>query len=238
VHFAYVITLERALTGGVPTRWLQHWHAPGLVWGAITVYLSYFIVPSLAPELLWWGVPRRFPRYVAAALLVFAGAIVCHVLLPTAPPWLAARYGYVTGVRPFFQSELSYRLPAVAPYGLAVIASNPVAAMPSVHVGMVVLLALAATGRPRWLAAAYACAMTLAVVYLGEHYVVDALGGALLAGSAWGGAGMLLPRDVSRQPNPRGSAPRKSCEARSRECGALSRAPNWCGWSGSPSGPA
>jgi membrane-associated phospholipid phosphatase len=60
-----------------------------------------------------------------------------------------------------------------------------VAAMPSLHAGMTVLIALYAIqrlrSRGRWLLLAYPVAMSTALVYYGEHYVVDVLAGALLA---------------------------------------------------------
>ena len=61
------------------------------------------------------------------------------------------------------------------------IASNPVAAMPSLHTAwalFVVLFFLTATRRRWWpLLLAYPLAMTFTLVYSGEHYVIDVLVG-------------------------------------------------------------
>ena len=64
-------------------------------------------------------------------------------------------------------------------------AANPVAAMPSLHTAFATIIALY-TGsrlpRPwRYLMALYPIAMGLALVYLGEHYVVDVVAGVVYA---------------------------------------------------------
>ena len=62
---------------------------------------------------------------------------------------------------------------------------NQVAAMPSLHAGIAFLVAIYGVQRLRhplrWLLLAYPAAMSLALVYFAEHYVVDVLAGGLLA---------------------------------------------------------
>jgi membrane-associated phospholipid phosphatase len=62
---------------------------------------------------------------------------------------------------------------------------NQVAAMPSLHTGVAVMVALYAVYRLtspwRWLTLLYPLSMGTALVYLGEHYVADLLGGVVLA---------------------------------------------------------
>jgi membrane-associated phospholipid phosphatase len=66
--------------------------------------------------------------------------------------------------------------------------SNPVAAMPSLHAAIPMMLALFFWSRVRWwvkaLLAVYAVAMGLTLVYAGEHYVIDVLLGWAYAGLA------------------------------------------------------
>ena len=63
--------------------------------------------------------------------------------------------------------------------------ANKSAAMPSLHAGLAFLLAFFAIARLRtpwrWLVLLYPLTMTLVLVYSAEHYVVDAIVGALLA---------------------------------------------------------
>ena len=62
---------------------------------------------------------------------------------------------------------------------------NPVAAMPSLHAGISFLIALYAIqrlrSRWRWAARCYPLAMSTALVYFAEHYVIDIVAGGLLA---------------------------------------------------------
>jgi membrane-associated phospholipid phosphatase len=67
-------------------------------------------------------------------------------------------------------------------------------------------LALARFGRIiAFAAAGYAACMSIAIVYLGEHYAVDAIAGALVAFGCWWLAGRLpgfLDRRLPRGPRP------------------------------------
>ncbi|MCS7051956.1 MAG: phosphatase PAP2 family protein, partial [Thermomicrobium sp.] len=76
---------------------------------------------------------------------------------------------------------------------------NPFAAMPSLHVAfaMFVCIGLFRVSR-RWPlrigGVLYAIAMTIAVIGTGNHYVLDCIAGATLAGCAWS----LIPRVLVR----------------------------------------
>jgi membrane-associated phospholipid phosphatase len=69
---------------------------------------------------------------------------------------------------------------------------NPIAAMPSIHFAATALLVFPARRGGRLLAAGavvYAGLMGLALVYLGEHYVLDLVVGGALAALGWSIAG-------------------------------------------------
>ena len=119
-------------------------------------------------------------------------------LAPTAPPWYAASAAVKDGdgepgsaahdgrVRRAFWRDGWGSL-------YSVFGGNPLAAMPSLHFATSVMAALllaevgAVAGA---LAFAYAAVLGFALVYLGEHYVVDLLAGAALdrSGTAAGAA--------------------------------------------------
>ena len=65
------------------------------------------------------------------------------------------------------------------------LASNPVAAMPSLHTAFATIIALFAIrrlhGRLRWIVLIYPVLMGLSLVYMAEHYVVDLLAGVVYA---------------------------------------------------------
>ncbi len=124
-------------------------------------------------------------------------------LLPTAPPWYAAS---APARRAAGQRSEALRSQATAEsevrrmmveYGeffwrdgwgplYSVFGGNPLAAMPSLHfaTSLMATLLLAEVGPVAGtLGSAYATTLGFALVYLGEHYVVDLLAGAALTGA-------------------------------------------------------
>jgi membrane-associated phospholipid phosphatase len=81
--------------------------------------------------------------------------------------------------------------------------ANDVAAMPSLHsaIPFVMMFALWKYRGLRWAGVAFAASMPFAVVYLGEHYFVDALGGLGVAAVGWLAAKRLVPWLASRSAN-------------------------------------
>ena len=142
---------------------------------------------------------RRFPsaaRQMAAAFDI--GCAIYHAV-PTAPPWWAAENGYIAEQEGALSEEMvaaaatSHRLRRVmvevgeGTWGRAwpalydSLGGNPWAAMPSLHFATsllaAILLSEAGTG-PGIAGWSYAGTLALALVYLGEHYVIDLLVGA------------------------------------------------------------
>jgi membrane-associated phospholipid phosphatase len=193
-RFDYVIAWDRFLgLGQVPTVFLQSlWWRPGpgtgLDWYLITIYLTYFVLPPLVALLLWAAGSRYLGRYVLASLGLFAMGCFLFVVVPTAPPWLAAREGYIPPIHRVV-NDLFFRIdPTLFNYAKAIDRTNPVAAMPSLHMGCAWLIALVSWSIRPWLgvlAVVYASSMALALVYTGEHYVADVLAGVALASLSW-----------------------------------------------------
>lgn len=197
VHWTMPIDVDRWMTGGneLPTEYLQTWLCgdPCLVsseprWYDLlltTVYNTHFVVGLglalvlyLRNRLEWFS---WLGRYVAMNL----AGLVIYVFYPMAPPWLASDEGYLGEIARLtgrgwrdiglggFHSDLAR-------------VGNPVAAMPSLHAGIAMLVTIYAisrlSGRPwRWLLAVYPLAMGFALVYYGEHYVIDLVAGWVLA---------------------------------------------------------
>jgi hypothetical protein len=187
VFWAYPIHWTYYAFPVLPLHWLQRHVDSAIVdWAAILIYLSYFLIPPLVGMCLVKK-PEALRRYVAAILLVFAAALVVHFIAPTSPPWLAARDGHIGSVKRILWNVLHPLWPQRLEDGYRA-SQNDYAAMPSVHIALTVLAALAGAKERqalRFPAAAYVFAMTFSVVYLGEHYLVDALAGGILALLAW-----------------------------------------------------
>jgi hypothetical protein len=181
----YAVDADRWLFGGVlPTEWLQqHLFADGagaFAFACAVVYASYFLVPHVLALVLWRVDPGTFRRYAIAVLgTVYAGLLI-SLVLPTAPPWMAAEHG-----GPSLDRTLSDVFGWDLESGGA--GTNPFAAMPSLHIAVTGLVALALWQRRRlrWVGLAYALAMGFVLVATAEHYVVDLIAGAAVALVAW-----------------------------------------------------
>lgn len=147
--------------------------------------------------------PDRFPRSAAYMASVYDAGLVAYWAIPTAPPWWAGDEGHIPHVRRIM-TEVGERVwgrfwdPLYDGIG-----GNPFAAMPSLHYATSHAAAriLSEAGRgPGTLGWTYALTLGFALVYLGEHYVVDILGGLALAEAARAAGPHLTPlaRTLSR----------------------------------------
>jgi hypothetical protein len=212
-YIRYPIVIDRWLGGGVlPTARLQATtlDLSPLAW---RLYVSYFFVPPLVVGIVWRCWPQRLRAYVSATLALFAVSAVIHIVIPTAPPWLAARLGAAPGVRAVVLDHYHVTMPAA--YQAATgISANLVAAMPSVHLAVTTLIVCVLWETPlRWPSLAYLLAMFWAIVYSGDHYVVDGIAGILLAIASWRWAtAARLPSWTLRArrsvPQPKGARPK------------------------------
>ena len=187
----YPIRFDRAVFGRAPTIVLQRALArPGtttvLDHALVYAHWAWFVQPHVAAAWILWRHPRRFPRAATMICAVFDIGLVGYFAVPTAPPWWAAEQGLIPGMRRIMV-EVGERVwgRLWSPlYGF--LGGNPLAAMPSLHFATSVMAArmLAETGRTAGAAGwAYAGVLGFALVYLGEHYVVDLVAGAALAES-------------------------------------------------------
>lgn len=205
-----VADLERGGFGGpLPTATLQTWlfdpmHLRPYDAGLTAIHLSFFVTPMLTATILFARVRAVFWRYLIATIGCFAIGLVGFALLPTAPPWSLADEragGDVARVAGDVLAALG--LTAMEGGGSAaggyVFEPNHLASMPSIHVAAVALVACAVwSSRTRrafaFLAGLYWLLMAVAVVYLGEHYVLDVLAGSAVAVGSWWAAGRFLER--------------------------------------------
>jgi membrane-associated phospholipid phosphatase len=207
-RFRYPIVADRVLgLGELPTVRLQRALArvgpEGAEWSArdgalVWAHWSWFMVPHGAIAYILLRHPERFPRAAAMMYAVFDVGASFYWVVPTAPPWYAAAEGV-----PGADGEPAVRRMMVE-YGelfwqdgwgplYSVFGGNPLAAMPSLHfaTSLMAALLLAQVGAaPGALGFAYLVALSFALVYLGEHYLVDLLGGAALTAAVW----RLAPR--------------------------------------------
>lgn len=182
-HFAYPLTVEYGLlhTSAAPII-LQRWRTP--MWDVIAVAFhgSHFLFFLLFGLVLWHSRRDCFNLYRLALLLVMALGLIGYAALPTAPPWLAAEAGW--GLHPIAHVVTSVYNASIPSLTIA-FDTNPVAAMPSLHAAFPVACALIGnrcfSTSTRMLLWTYASGVMLSAIYLGEHYAIDVIAGALVA---------------------------------------------------------
>jgi membrane-associated phospholipid phosphatase len=185
LNIRYPIRVDRALGfGDLPTHRLQRaFSRPGPV-GARDVFLTivhwaWFLEPHAA--LLWvlLSDEDHFPRSARQMAAAFDLGCLIYVLVPTAPPWWAGENGHTREPVRRIMVEVGEPMWGRAwPKMYESLGGNPWAAMPSLHFATSLLAAilLAETGRDAGAAGwGYAGTLGFALVYLGEHYVVDLL---------------------------------------------------------------
>jgi hypothetical protein len=197
VHYTPQIDAERVLGfGTLPTNWLQdHLYRGGtgpLELFSLCMYISHFLAPLLLAFLIWavWN-KRGFSDLLFGILAVSILGDITFVLAPTAPPWLAAQHGLIEPVQPILKDALySVHLDAFAAEKGNASKYNVVAAIPSLHAAwpIICLLVIRKHRLPRWLYVtqlAITIGVFFAIVYTGEHYLIDAVVGVVYAFAAW-----------------------------------------------------
>jgi membrane-associated phospholipid phosphatase len=175
--------LERALFGGaIPTLVLQHaFYHPGVVsWQdvvALFFYFMHFPLPILVGFVFWINSREHYWRFIAALLLMSFIAFATYLFWPSAPPWYQLHDVVKINDRTvkalwddqYYVSQIYHSFNP-----------NKFAAFPSLHAAFPALAAVYAWSRYRPLAIGlvlWTAAVFLSIVYLGEHYAVDALDG-------------------------------------------------------------
>lgn len=197
VNFTLPRDIDRFLfLGNDPVIWMQdRFYMPFDVrWydvaGAI-IYMGHFVFPVVPLATL--RVRNRFEwiRYVRRFSLTLSIAVTTFIVFPAAPPWMVSeenKMGIVHRITGRGWWELNLKVVSrTLDRGAAVL--NAVAAVPSLHSGLSLLVALWFTrNSPRWLrivAMLYPLSMMTALVYFGEHFVIDCLLGFAATSIAW-----------------------------------------------------
>ncbi|MDQ6898312.1 MAG: phosphatase PAP2 family protein [Candidatus Dormibacteraeota bacterium] len=181
---------EQLLFGGaLPTQWLQQaFYIPRSVgWVDLVsmgIYFLHFPLPVAVGFIFWLRDRRHYWHFVWALLLMSALAFVTYLFFPSTPPWLQYP-GEVHKVTNETVTKLNIGYFISPVYEQ--MNPNQYAAFPSLHASYPVLAAVYAWRRYRLLAlalAVWSAAVWFSIVYLGEHYVVDALFGLLYVAGA------------------------------------------------------
>jgi len=186
-HIYGMVRVERFLfLGRSPNEILQR-HLGDLRWlivACTVVYFCHFLYPLLVGLTLWLVDRGSFVRYVVALLAMSFAAFVIFLLVPTAPPWYAHNLGALPGVHDLVQGALPSK---VSPY-FRHLDADQVAAFPSLHAAYPTLGALALwrmNRRSAFFTVPWCLIVWFSVIFLGEHYAIDVLGGIAFAVGTW-----------------------------------------------------
>ncbi|MGP4001208.1 bifunctional glycosyltransferase 87/phosphatase PAP2 family protein [Streptomyces sp. 8N706] len=192
-HGHQILGLETALHMDLE-RWFNHLVADSWIEGGMNYYYTtfHFLVPL---SLLGWMYVRRPVAYrwarTALAITTLL-ALVGFWLYPLAPPRLMPHLGYIdtaNGPQNLAKPE----------FGPLTELSNQYAAMPSLHIGWslwcgLIMLLLAPRLWLKLLGLLYPVLTTAVIVGTANHYLLDAVGGAVVLACGFGLQYVLMGR--------------------------------------------
>ena len=190
-HVVPQIDFDKALFAGhLPTVWLQEhlWHAGHPRWydyGVWAVYMTHFFAVWVTAAVIWRVARDRFRRYAVTAVALSLSAFATYWAFPAQPPWMAGetiKMASVDRIVPGVWGQLGVGTAQSLYENRDFV--NPVAAMPSLHAAFPLMLLLFFWSAGRWVRLAlalYTLAMAFALVYGGEHFVIDILAGWAMA---------------------------------------------------------
>ena len=170
---------DRQLWGFNLTGWVQStfFSAP-LTEATSLVYVAMVPFVLLTALVIWRRGGRNFASFVAAMVLTSYFALVTFVLLPTAPPWVSGVASNLVrttglGTLPGFLAPIS-----------AFMVPDYFASFPSLHAAYTIIAAyflFKTDTRLGLVGAAIAGATLFSTLYLGQHFAIDLIGGAVYA---------------------------------------------------------
>jgi hypothetical protein len=199
-HARELISIERTLHLFVEPS-VQAWASGSHVLMVLAswIYLNaQFTVTFAALTYLYVRRNRNFYFVRNMLLIAMPIALFGYALFPTAPPRFLPEWGFIDSVSDLTPISVSHSSASMSAL------FNPYAAVPSMHVAFALMvgwplarLARLSAVRVLWLC--YPFLITFVIVVTANHFIVDALLGALTAGVAAAGArGLARVRPVWR----------------------------------------
>jgi len=185
-----IIKAEETIFGFIPTIEFQknfytegvaHWYD----YLSTILYLSHHFIPLIVAYFFWRQDKKYFQRFASAFFLLTFLGFFSYLLFPTMPPWMASLQGYLPPVKKVLDIVVA---PFVGQNSVSsfyqFLGANQIAAFPSLHAAcpwLIFLFAYKKIGRKALFLVPYVLGVWFAVVYLGEHYVIDVMAGMVFA---------------------------------------------------------
>jgi len=199
VHVVEPINAELQIFGMIPSLVLQQFcRMPALDYVGAIFYSLHFIAPTVFAFLLWRTSPKDYWHYTLALAVCSYSALATFLVYPVAPPWFG-----VKAARILFDVDHNIGVPVYRTI-FDFIQPNQFAAFPSLHSAYPWLISLFALkiGKKKALPILiFPLGVWFSAVYLGEHYIIDIIGGVAYASLAFFIAEKVIPRLTSRHFN-------------------------------------
>jgi membrane-associated phospholipid phosphatase len=174
IHSLYGV--DSILWGGNLTGWVQsYFNSSSLTSVATLLYELHMPLVVVTAFAIWRWRRGVFGHYVTVMAIVSFSALVTFVLFPTAPPWFA-------GVAKNLLADANAGpAPGFASWLNNTILSDKFAAFPSLHAAYAMVFGYFMIRLDKRLAAVaipIVVGILFSTVYLGQHYVIDLVGGA------------------------------------------------------------
>jgi membrane-associated phospholipid phosphatase len=194
VHIFPMIDADKWLFGFIPTIKLQstlftsnvtRWYD----YMAVLLYISHFVIPLVVEFVFGLCDRRLFKKYTTGLLVLSYLAFFTYMIFPAMPPWMASNQGYLPPLSKIMdQVFASFAHPIYVPTVYQFFGADLVAAFPSLHAAypwLIFLFVSQKLGKLTLLLLPYVFGVWFAVVYLGEHYVIDVVAGIIYASIAF-----------------------------------------------------
>jgi len=189
--------------GQLPSLILQqNFSFPVLDYLGAVFYGIYFFVPTIFAFVIWKKCPKNYWKYIVAFGVLTYAALITYLFYPVAPPWYQFNSVFTSSYTgPVVQRVLTTSVDVNL--GIPVyrtlfdfLGGNLFAAFPSMHSAMPWLVFLFAFKIWKWKSLPVAIipfGTWFSAVYLGEHYIVDVIGGIAYASIAFIAVEKILP---------------------------------------------
>ena len=193
VHILGMIKLDQFIFGYIPSLKFQtlFYNPLNISWYdylSAFVYISHFVTPMIVGFIFWLTDRKIFREYAIAFLILSYAGLITFIFFPAMPPWMASDLGYLPKISQTLGPIMSH-FPVTSinfPTIYALVGSDPVAAIPSLHAAFPLLILFFLIKKFKYwglLFIPYVIGVWFAVIYLGEHYFTDVAIGAVYATS-------------------------------------------------------
>jgi membrane-associated phospholipid phosphatase len=174
-----IYPIDKMLWGFNLTSWVQttfySWNTTVVASFFYSLQLPLVVIVSVA---LWRFKRPVFSKYMTAIVLTSYAALVTFLVFPTTPPW------YQGVVHDLFYGGTSSALPSWLLYVASMFESDKFAAFPSLHAAYAIIFAyfiVKLDRRLAYVAIPITAGILFSTLYLGQHYLIDLIGGAVFA---------------------------------------------------------